>query len=108
MMGFIINVIIFTIGVGWFFGYMAVGGIPERHEWQKKIIVVITALMIGIIITILLYFNHNYEQKIWNNGCCPNCQTEWQLVNVEHVRNTGNTYYYTCPKCGKIIEQNYN
>ena len=43
----------------------------------------------------------------WNNGHCE-CGTEWELVNIEHFRNSGELYYYDCNNCGTVIRTHSN
>jgi archaellum component FlaF (FlaF/FlaG flagellin family) len=40
---------------------------------------------------------------LYNNGVCPRCNTEFHLVNAQHLRNCGTHYFYVCEN-GHIIE----
>ncbi len=102
---FIIVGLLFTFTVGGFVGVMTIGGFPEKHDWKKKLIALIVSFIIGFGIAGGLALHTTLEQKEWNDGRCPDCGVEWRLVNVQHIRNEGEVYYYICNECGKVIEQ---
>lgn len=44
---------------------------------------------------IIIYFT---ERKLWNNGKCPDCGSDWYSTSIRF--DDKNTYYsYTCRKC---------
>lgn len=49
---------------------------------------------------------HIEEQiKEWNNGYCTECGGKYKFTSVISMRKGGTHYYYTCDKCGKVIEE---
>ena len=68
------------------------------------------ALMFGLAICLAIGLSlaEAYaDETAWNGGHCE-CGTEWELVNVEHLRNSGDLYYYDCNNCGKVIRTHSN
>lgn len=63
------------------------------------IAVVLSSLIAGIFAGISIRDNH-----LWNNGSCPNCDTPWELFDVEYTQNQIAFYYYQCDECGDLIK----
>ena len=71
-----------------------------RIECKSAIIIflILIAIIIGIII-----IGGNHDNKLWNNGHCPECGSEWEYEQaVGHYCST--SYMYVCNKCGRRIE----
>ena len=65
-------------------------------------IAVIILIVIAFIVSIVL-IDKGRTNKLWNNGHCPACGSEWEYEQaVGHYYST--CYIYACPKCGKRIE----
>lgn len=74
----------------------------------KKILSVIAVFVFfGTMSGGLITLEHKNDYVTWNNGYCE-CGNEWELKNVEHIKNGGNKYYYWCDDCGNIIELSRN
>lgn len=62
------------------------------------IILLIIAIVIGCVIV-----GETHDNKLWNNGHCPECGSEWEYEQaVGHYYST--QYIYVCNKCGRRIE----
>ena len=55
----------------------------------------------------LLHLEHKNDEQLWNDGNCT-CGKEWRLVSVDHVKNGGDLYYYTCDECNNTIRTHSN
>lgn len=72
----------------------------SRHEFITLIMII---LVIIVIIAGIIIIGTNRDNKLWNNGHCPVCGSEWEYEQaVGHYYST--SYMYVCNKCGKRIE----
>lgn len=65
---------------------------------EKIIIRMIVSIIVSFILSFCLvayikYDNEQFERK-WNNGYCLECGEKWELFDVEHIKNSGDIYYY--------------
>lgn len=97
--------IIFTITLGAFMATIFTSGMKDGVA--KVIISIIIALIIGFGAMGLLEFEYQGNSKRWNNGTCTTCGTTFELFDIEHSRNGGNTYYYKCENGHLIKTTNY-
>lgn len=48
-----------------------------------------------------------HESKVakenYNNGICTNCGGEYCFTSSEHIKNSGDRYYYACEDCGHTV-----
>lgn len=73
---------------------------------MKKIIAIILAVVLGITILIgAAFLDQIHTNKIYNNGICPKCGTEFHLVDIEGYGRMSYAvrYFYACEN-GHIIE----
>lgn len=60
----------------------------------------ITAVILGM----LLFFDSNHDNKVWNDGYCS-CGGKWAYVQpIGHAYST--VYMYECDTCGQVKEFN--
>ena len=97
---FVFLAIIFTVIIGLFFGYMFT---TSMKGWKRGFATLIIAVCVGCGISAMFCAERNSDVKAWNNGSCK-CGCEWKFSNAEHLRNSGNLYYWYCEDCGKVIE----
>ena len=97
---FIVLVIIFTVTIGLFLGCMFTS---DMKGWKRGVIALVIAVCVGCGISAMFYAERNSDIKAWNNGSCK-CGCEWKFSNTEHLRNSGNLYYWYCEDCGRVIE----
>ena len=69
-------------------------------------VILIIACIIVLAVTLGL-IEHKHDIKVWNNGKCPDCGSEWEYQDMYHVRNGGDTYIY-CDKNGHSIKLSIN
>lgn len=67
----------------------------------------IKCVSIFLILPILLavmcgYCESKMDETAWNGGQCQ-CGGLWHFSNAEHLRHSGDVYYYYCEECGKVI-----
>lgn len=69
-----------------------------------EVITIIMILVIGIgVIFGCIIVGEIYDNKLWNNGHCPACGSEWEYEQaVGHYYST--QYIYVCNGCGRRIE----
>lgn len=73
---------------------------------MKKIVAIILAVVLGIAVLIgAAFLDKMHADKIYNNGICPKCGTEFHLVDIEGYGRVSYTvrYFYACEN-GHIIE----
>lgn len=102
---FVIGGILFTITLGAFMAMIFTSGMKDGIA--KVIVSIIIALIIGFGVTGLLELEYHGDFKKWNNGTCTTCGTTFELFDIEHCENTGNTYYYKCENGHLIKTVNY-
>lgn len=101
MVGFILTAVVMTITVGAFMAMMFTSGMKD--DWKRVVVSIILAIAIGCGIAGMFALEQKGDEIVWNNGTCE-CGGEWDLVNVEHIKNGGNRYYWNCEDCGHVIE----
>lgn len=99
---FIIGGVILTITLGAFMAMIFTSGI--KNGIAKVIIGTVIASAIGFS---LISLEYNGDAKRWNNGICTTCGTAFDLFDIEHHRNSGDTYYYKCENGHLIKTTNY-
>ena len=102
---FVVFGLIMSISVGGFMSLMFTSGMKD--SWKKIIVAIIISLAVGFGISGLFALERKGDEMAWNGGHCG-CNTEWELVNVEHLKNGGELYYYGCDNCGRIIKTHSN
>lgn len=62
----------------------------------------IAIVIIGVIVGCII-IGKIHDDRLWNNGHCPACGSEWKYEQaVGHYYST--SYMYVCNKCGRRIE----
>ena len=102
---FVVVGLIMSVSVGGFMSLMFTSGMKDG--WKKVVVAIIVALAIGFGISGLFALERKGDEMAWNNGHCE-CGTEWGLVDVEHLKNSGELYYYGCDNCGNVISTHSN
>ena len=102
---FVVVGLIMSVSVGGFMSLMFTSGMKDG--WKKVVVAIIVALAIGFGISGLFALERKGDEMAWNGGHCE-CGTEWELVDVEHLKNSGELYYYNCNNCGKVIRTHSN
>lgn len=70
--------------------------------FEVRAIINIAIVIVGVIFGCII-IGKIYDDKLWNNGHCPVCGSEWEYEQaVGHYYST--SYMYVCNKCGKRIE----
>ena len=71
--------------------------------FECKTAIIIFLLMAALLISGAIIISGNHDNKLWNNGHCPACGSEWEYEQaVGHHYSTH--YIYMCSECGKRIE----
>ena len=96
----IVLAIIFTVTIGLFLGCMITS---NMKGWKRGVVALLIAVCVGCGISAMFCAERKSDIKAWNNGFCE-CGYEWKFSNAEHLRNSGNLYYWYCEDCGKVIE----
>lgn len=102
---FIISGIILTITLGAFMAMIFTSGMKDGIA--KVIIGIVLAFAVGFGVIGLFGLEYKGDTKRWNNGTCTTCGTAFELFDIEHHRNSGNTYYYKCENGHLIKTANY-
>lgn len=102
---FIIGGVILTITLGAFMAMIFTSGM--KNGIAKVIIGAVIASAIGFGLIGLVKLEYNGDAKRWNNGICTTCGTAFDLFDIEHHRNSGDTYYYKCENGHLIKSTNY-
>lgn len=102
---FVVVGLLMSVTVGGFMSLMFTSGMKDG--WKKVVVAIIVALAIGFGISGLFALERKGDEMAWNNGHCE-CGTEWELVDVEHLKNSGELYYYGCDNCGAVIRTHSN
>ena len=102
---FIVIGLTMSVSIGGFIGLMFTSGM--KNSWKRVVVTIIIALAIGFGIDGIITLEKKGDKKAWNNGHCE-CGTEWHLVNVEHLKNSVDSYYYSCDNCGNVIKTHSN
>jgi hypothetical protein len=72
-------------------------------EGVKRVITtILVSLICGYGICGLLFLEKKADETVWNEGYC-NCGGKWELNDIEHIKNGGDLYYYTCDNCNSLI-----
>ena len=97
---FVFLAILFTLIIGLFFGYMFT---TSMKGWKRVLVTFVIAVCVGCSMSVMFCIERNSDVKAWNNGYCE-CGCEWTFSNAEHLRNSGDFYYWYCKDCGKVIK----
>lgn len=97
---FVFLAIIFTVVIGLFFGCILT---TSMRGWKRRLVALVIAVCVGCGISTMFCVERDSDVKAWNNGSCE-CGCEWKFSNGEHLRNSGNLYYWHCENCGRVIE----
>lgn len=100
MIEFIVMAIIFGVLIGGFLGAMATADC--QTTWGRVLGIIVWVVVSGCVVSGMLMAERQGDREAWNNGACA-CGSAWELVNVEHMKNSGTLYYYTCRECSNII-----
>lgn len=85
--GIICGVLIASV-VGGFFG---IGIWSSSLKWYKKLLY---QFLIWLVFFCVAGFGLSWEERDFNNGICPQCDTKYQAIQ----RRNSSTYY-ECPNC---------
>jgi hypothetical protein len=102
LLGFIIVAILMSITGGAFISMIILAN-TKISGWKEVVIGIILSIAIGCAISGMFVLGTKINADSWNNGNCYNCNTQWELVNVQKMRSTTH-YYYSCPNCGEVID----
>lgn len=102
---FVITGVFMAVSVGAFMSLIFTSGMKD--DWKRVVACIIISLAIGFGISGLFMLERKGDEMSWNNGHCE-CGTEWELVDVEHLKNSGELYYYGCDNCGTVIKTHSN
>lgn len=102
---FIIGGLVLTISVG---AFMAMVFTSNMKDGLVKVIIsILIALIIGFGLAELFELDREGDTLRWNNGDCRTCGETLELFDVEHHRNSGETYYYKCENGHLVKTSNY-
>ena len=102
---FVVIGLIMSISVGAFMSLMLTSGMKDG--WKQVVVTIIVALAIGFGLSGLFALERKGDEMAWNGGHCE-CGAEWELVDIERLKNSGNLYYYGCDNCGDVIKTHSN
>ena len=97
---FLLLSVVFTVVIGLFFGCMLTS---SMNGWKRRIFALVIAVCVGCCFSAMFCAERSSDVYAWNNGSCE-CGCEWKFSNVEHLKNSGNLYYWYCEDCGRVIE----
>ena len=105
MVNTIIGGLLFSASAGLLFSVIIVENIflEFGHEVIKIIFTIIFSLLIGFGIMGLCNLQKKIDTETYNEGVCEKCGGHYTIFDVEHIRNSGDIYYYKCDNCGKVI-----
>lgn len=71
--------------------------------WPEVITIAVMILVgVGVIFGCIIFYEI-HDNKLWNQGHCPKCGSEWEYEQaVGHYYST--QYIYVCNGCGRRIE----
>ena len=102
---FLFTAVVLTLTVGLFLALILTS---NMKKWFPRVLAVaLISSMFGTGIAGLFWMERKGDEQSWNGGICP-CGEEWRLVNVDHVKNGGDLYYYTCDECNSTIRTHSN
>ena len=58
------------------------------------VILILIGFAVGMVFACIA--DKKEADALYNNGVCPKCGTAFHLVDVEHYRNGGDHYFFTC------------
>lgn len=71
--------------------------------WPEFTYAIITFFIVIALFIFCAFLDKKYDDKLWNQGRCPECGSEWEYEQaVGHYYST--SYMYVCNKCGRRIE----
>ena len=94
------------------FGFMGLLFVPAMLMFLicgctrgNKIGGAIGCLVFWLLISGAMYAEDKWDNKMWNNGICSVCESEYKFSGATKYR-TSHHYYYTCENCDHTIELN--
>lgn len=102
---FLFTSILLSLTVGLLLALILTSGI---EKWFPRVLAVaLIASAFGTGVAGLLCLERKSDEHLWNGGNCT-CGEEWRLVSVDHIKNGGDLYYYTCDECNNTIRTHSN
>ncbi len=98
----IVSGVFFGIALIIIISYLHYEGAKFKEIVQGIFMAFIIGLLPLMIYAIATYDGSKDKDKIWNDGKCPTCNTQWEFVNGSTWRGD-EQYFYKCPKCKKVI-----
>ena len=101
----IIGGLILSISVGLLSSLIIVNTFfPENgYKVIKTIFTIIFSFLVGFGIIGLCNLERKIDTETYNEGVCVKCGGHYTIFDVEHIRNSGDIYYYKCDNCEKVI-----
>lgn len=103
----IILLVFFGLLIGSFPALIVWCNCDETRKVRRVILTILVGVLVGFIAVGAMCLDSKIENDTWNNGVCPTCEVKWDFVNGSKAWRQDTTYFYECPNCNKIIEQNY-
>ena len=103
---FIITTIAMTLTMGLFIGGMFTSGM--KNSTVRLVVTLVIAFVVGIGIAGLFTLESKMDEEQYNDGTCVYCDGNYKLTSVNHVKNGGELYYYSCDNCGDVIRTHRN
>ena len=103
---FIITAIVMTLTIGLFVGGMFTSGM--KNSAVRLTVTLIVASIIGTGIAGLFALETKMDEEQYNEGVCVYCDGNYKLTSVDHLKNGGELYYYSCNNCGDVIRTHRN
>lgn len=72
-------------------------------EYGTETIFMVAIIILMILAVIVANYENKQGEKNYNNGICTECGGNYYFIDMEHIRNGGDEYYYSCDKCGHTI-----
>ena len=98
IVSFVVYSMIFGV-LGLLFGWSKSG----KFFSLETLLCLIPSTVLALIVAIAMSLQFTNDNTEWNDGKCPKCSIEWELLDVEKYRRSI-TYFYQCPKCKTIID----
>ena len=92
--------LVMSISVGALIAILITSGMNDGIP--RIITAIIISLVVGFGFVFLMNKYREHEEKRWNNGVCPICNTEYHFQSAAKGRSS-TTYYYVCEN-GHIFE----
>lgn len=64
---------------------------------------IITFVVVPLLGIILIILHTEWEHNYFGDGSCHVCRTgHYELFDIEHIKNSGELYYYRCNECHDV------